>query len=380
MSRRFCPIPILLLSLLFALIGCARQPEEVRLGLIAMLSGPNAPSGQAMSRAASLAVSQVNARGGLRFGNVGHPVRLFIEDDHNNPEAALEAARKLVYSEKVAALVGPQFSANAIPVARFADKVGVVLVAPMSTNPETTAGKTYVFRIPYLDTFQGTVLARFAITELKARTAAILYDVAEDYNRTLAEVFRATFVRDGGEVVAAQTYTTDRNTDFTRQLKAIARTRPDVLFLPNYSADAHIQGEQARALGIAAVFLGGDGWDPRVFTDSVAFEGSFVTRHWDPSALSPSARSFLTAFEDAYGEVPEDVAATTYDAVELLFTAIQSAGSSQSDAVRAGLSRTRDFPGVTGTITYRGTGDPVKSALILRFKDGKGAVYAVINP
>jgi branched-chain amino acid transport system substrate-binding protein len=276
--------------------------------------------------------------------------------------------------------VGPQFSANAIPVARFAESEAVVMVAPMSTNPETTAGKRFVFRIPYLDTFQGTVLARFARSELKARTAAVLYDVSGDYSKVLAGVFCDGFEKDGGAVVVSETYTATQNTDFTRQLKRIARLKPDVLVLPNYQVDVERQGEQARAMGITAVFLGGDGWDPRYFRNTRPFEGSYVTRHWDPSVTTPAAQSFLAAFQKTWGEVPDDVAATTYDAVRLLFIGIEEAGSNQGDLVRRSISSMRDFQGVTGTIGYVGSGDPVKSALVLGFKNGKGAVDAVVNP
>jgi branched-chain amino acid transport system substrate-binding protein len=380
MARVRCGFLLALSSLLLGLWGCQGKPEEVRIGLIGMMSGANQANGQTMRDAAALAVREAGERGGLLFAGVRHPLRLIVEDDHNRPEAALEAARKLVYKDRVAALVGPQFSANAIPVARFADSIGVVMVAPLSTNPETTVGKRYVFRIPYLDTFQGKVLGRFAREELHARTAAALYDVAGDYNRTLAEVFRDTFETDGGKVTAFETYTTDQSTDFTAQLRRIALQKPDVLFLPNYSAEARRQGDQARAMGIRAVLLGGDGWDPGSFASDPAFEGSFETRHWDPSQEGRKTRSFLQAFQSAYNRVPDDVAATTYDAVSLLCAAIEKAGGVKPDDVRSSILSMADFEGVTGSIAYAGTGDPIKSALILQLKGGKGSVHAIIKP
>jgi branched-chain amino acid transport system substrate-binding protein len=254
------------------------------------------------------------------------------------------------------------------------------MVAPMSTNPETTAGKRFVFRIPYLDTFQGRVLARFAREELKAGSAALLYDVAGDYNRTLAEVFHETFVEAGGVVSAVETYTTNQNMDFTVQLRRIARRKPDVLFLPNYSADAQRQADQARAMGITAVLLGGDGWDPELFAADPAFEGSFSTRHWHPSQAGARARAFLAGYQQAYASVPGDVAATTYDAMDLLFAGMEKAGSIQSDAVRRSISELAGFEGVTGSIRYGATGDPVKSAVIIGIRGGKGSVHAVIEP
>jgi branched-chain amino acid transport system substrate-binding protein len=372
--------PLVAAASLLLLSGCSRQSEEVRIGLIAMLSGPNAANGRSMSNAATLAVSEINRRGGLRIEGSLRPVKLIEEDDHNSPEAAIGAARTLVYKARVAAIVGPQFSANAIPVARFAESVGIVMVAPMSTNPETTAGKRFVFRIPYLDTFQGRVLARFAREELKAGSAALLYDVAGDYNRTLADVFRETFVRAGGVVTAVETYTTNENMDFTVQLRKIARGKPDVLFLPNYSADVQRQADQARAMGITAVLLGGDGWDPERFASDLSFDGSFSTRHWDPFQEGAMARAFLAGYRQAYGSIPGDVAATTSDAMGLLFAGMEKAGSIQGEAVRQSISGLAGFEGVTGSIAYGATGDPVKSAVIIGIKGGKGSVHAVIQP
>jgi branched-chain amino acid transport system substrate-binding protein len=361
------------------LTGCRPPDREIDVGVIAMLEGQNALNGQNMRDAGALAAKTVNDRGGLRVGKGRLKVSLVVENDPNTPDGALDAARKLLSLEKVIALVGPQFSGNAIPVARLAESSRIVMIAPMSTNPETTAGKSFVFRIPYLDTFQGLVIARFARDTLKASRAAVLYDVAGDYNRTLAEEFRREFEERGGSVQAFETYTTDRNTIFAAQLDRIRAAKPDVLFLPNYAVDVRRQASQARERGITAVLLGGDGWD-HAFAREALFDGSFVTWQWHPSLAVRSAQSFVAAFKGAYGREPEDVAATTWDAFGILFAAIESAQSADPTAIRTALHGLKGYEGVTGRFGYSQGGDPGKSAVIMKFAEGKASLYAVVEP
>jgi branched-chain amino acid transport system substrate-binding protein len=250
----------------------------------------------------------------------------------------------------------------------------------MSTNPETTAGRRFVFRVPYLDTFQGRVLARFAREDLKVSRAAILYDIAGDYNKTLAEVFARTFEENGGKVVAVQTYTSDRNTEFTAQLSRIKTADPDVLFLPNFAHDARLQAVRARSLGIASVLLGGDGWDTSGFSAEAVFDGSFASRQWQPGLPGEKTRAFVSSYESTFGVPPEDVAATTYDSFGILFAAMEKAQSVEADAVRTALLGLRGYDGVTGTISYQENGDPVKSAVIVRLHAGTETVYFVVQP
>jgi branched-chain amino acid transport system substrate-binding protein len=370
---------VLLLLAVTVVTGCHPPDGEVGIGVIAMLEGQNAPNGQNMRDAAALAAKAVNDRGGLRVGAGRVKVSLLVENDPNSPGGALDAARKLLSLDKVVALVGPQFSGNAIPVARLAESSRVVMIAPMSTNPETTAGKSYVFRVPYLDTFQGLVIARFARDTLGASRAAVLYDVAEAYNRTLAEEFRREFEERGGRVLSFETYTTDRNTIFTEQLDRIRASRPDVLFLPNYAVDVRRQAFQARTRGITAVLLGGDGWD-HAFAQDAMFDGSYVTWQWHPSLAAGAAQAFVAAFKEAYGREPEDVAATTWDAFGILFTAIESAQSTAPHAIKTALHGLKYFDGVTGRISYSLGGDPSKNAVIMKFAQGKASLYAVVEP
>jgi branched-chain amino acid transport system substrate-binding protein len=359
--------------------GCHAPTKQIAIGAIAMLEGENAINGRNMVDAATLAVKEANARGGLCLGRRTVKVALLVEKDPNTPEGALNAARTLIAENRVAAIIGPQFSGNAIPVARFAESSRIVMIAPMSTNPETTSGKRFVFRIPYLDTFQGFVLARFAHDELKVRRAAVLYDVAGDYNKTLAEEFRRIFQERGGTVVDFETYTTDRNKDFNAQLRRIRAARPDILFLPNYATDVRVQAAEARAMGIEATLLGGDGWDT-AFAVERDFDGAYVAWQWHPSIASSRAKVFIADFQAATGRIPENVAAATYDACGILFAAMEAAGTADPEAVQRMLHGMGPFEGVTGRIGYSEGGDPRKSAVIMHFTNGEAAVHAVVEP
>jgi branched-chain amino acid transport system substrate-binding protein len=377
--RTCCVVPPLaaLAVLGMLLSGCAPQPE-VRIGLLAMLSGANASNGESMRAAATLAIER--ARTTLSVDGRKPRLSLFVEDDGGSPDAALEAARRLIYKQRVAVIVGPQFSSAAIPVARLAEQEHVVMVAPMSTNPETTAGKRYVFRIPYVDTFQGGVLARFARDRLKAVRASVLYDVSSTYNRTLAEMFVSAFQAAGGIVVAAETYTADGNKDFLSQLARIGAAGADVLVLPNYAADVLSQARQARAAGVKAVLLGGDGWDGRSFGGVAELQGSYFVTPWHPDAFGGAAREFVAAYRQANGREPDEVAATTYDAVAMLLEAIGRAGGTVAEALRGEICAADGYRGVTGRLRYVGGGDPEKSAVIVTIAGGKAGVYSVVEP
>lgn len=354
--------------------------EPVRIGVIATLTGENAENGRTLADTARLAAEQVNDAGGLDLEGGVRRVQVVVLDGLDTPEGAVDAARSLIHRENVAAVVGPQFSMHAIPASRIAEDTGIPMICPMSTNPETTRGKRYVFRIPYLDTFQGTVMARFARSHLEAGRAAVLFDVANVYNREIAGVFREAFTGLGGEVAAFEQYTSDQARDYTAQLARIAAAGPQVLYLPNYAADVEVQARQARELGINAVLLGSDGWSDGRFKDLPWFQGTYMTRHWHPDIDTPASRKFLRDFSGRYDRMPDDVAATTFDACQLLFAAMRLERSADPSRIREGLYRLRGFEGVTGTIEYRGSGDPVKSAIIIEIRGGESRFFTQVEP
>ncbi len=371
---------ILGLCLIISLFACDSKPSEIRIGVNAPLTGAQAEVGKLAEATAKLAVQEINDAGGLEIGKRKYTVVLVIEDNQSTPEGSTSAARKLINQGNVVAIVGPQFSSNAIPAANVAEGAGIPIIFPISTNPDATAGKQYAFRVPFIDPFQGEVLARVAIEDLQAQKVAVLYDVANAYSRGLAEVFKKVFEEAGGQVVAFETYTTDEE-DLTAQLTRIRDSGATVLFLPNVSTDLPSQIEQARELGVDATFIGGDSWDLVDFTgleDEV--EGAFYSFGFSPEMANEKTAAFSEAYKQAYGQEPGGVEFFNYDAFGILFQAIQSQEQVDPESIRNGLTSLGRYTGVTGITEFRGTGDPVKGIVIKQFQGGKSTFYKVVNP
>ncbi len=383
LRARLILILSLSLSLLNALAGCTQQPDqqpEIRIGVLPDMSTAGGPP---TVNGARLAAQRINDAGGLDIGGQKHKVVLIIEDTQNRPAEAVDAARRLISQQNVVALVGPNISRNAIPVAGVAENARIPMISPGSSNPETTAGKAYVFRVAFIDPFQGRVMARFAIEELGAATAAVLYDVANVSTRSIAEVFQAVFEEEGGQVLAFESYTTG-DEDFDGPLARIRAGQPDVLFLPNYTNDVIVQGQQARQMGIEAVILGSDGAASQRLINHPELEGAYLSDHGhlDMAEANDEMRAFVAAYRQAYDEDPViSMAPLTYDAFALLFEAIARGGKADPESIRQGLSNIAGYRGLTGTITYRGTeGDPPKSVVILQVKPGRTRFHKLANP
>jgi branched-chain amino acid transport system substrate-binding protein len=344
--------------------------------------------GESCKKAAEMAVKEINDAGGLEVGDKKYKVDLFVEDNAGKAEQSASAAQKLITQQKVLAIVGPNATRYAIPASEIAESSKVVLITPWSTNPRTTLdaktdkSKNFVFRACFIDPFQGRVVAKFALDNLKAKKAAVLYDVASDYNKGIAEYFKATFEQNGGRVVAFETYTTN-DKDFSGQLTKIKKAAPDVIFLPNYYSEVPLQIQQAKRLGIAVPFLGSDSWGSAELLKLCGkeCEGYYFSTHYAADAATPVATKFIQAFQAKYNALPDDVAALTYDAFGLLWQAIKSAGSIDRQAVRDALAKVPRYDGVTGMMQFKeGSGDPVKGAVILQIKGGKFSYFATANP
>jgi len=364
------------------LSGCDERPDrdrKLRIGLIAPVSGQIAEVGQASVEAAKLAVQEVNDRGGLIINDEWYRVVLLIEDNQDNAEQSISAALRLINQKNVSAIVGPQASRNAIPAARYAEFANIPMLSPWSTNPETTRHKEWVFRIAYVDTFQGQLMARFAYDKLGFKRAAVLYDVSSEYNRNLAEVFREAFKAQGGRIVAFELYTRDAP-DVTEQLRRIKAAEPEVLFLPNYYNEVPDQVRQARKLGISAQLLGSDTWTQIPQAERGALEGSFFSTHYAVDKADGEALNFRARYRQAYNRDPSDVAALTYDAFGMLFEAAQRSGGVEPEGIRDALKTLDVYEGITGQIDFRDSGDPVKSAVLLEVKDGEFSFSMWIKP
>jgi len=333
-------------------------------------------------------VAEVNDAGGLDVGGKKYKVELFIEDNAGKADQSASSAQKLITQQNVVAIIGPNASRYAIPTSEIAESSKVVLISPWSTNPKTTLNaqtnesKKYVFRAAFIDPFQGRVVAKFALDTLKATKAAVLYDVASDYNKGIAEFFKQTYEENGGKVVAFETYTTN-DKDFSAQLTKIKEAAPDVIFLPNYYSEVPLQIQQAHRLGITVPFLGSDSWGSAELVKlcGTDCEGYYFSTHYAADAATPVATKFIEGYKAKYGTTPDDVAALTYDSFGLAWEALKSAGKVDRQAVRDALAKVPSYDGVTGNMKFvEGSGDPIKSAVILQVKGDKFVWFANANP
>ena len=329
---------------------------------------------------ANLATEKINSAGGVEIDGVRQQVNLILKGiKGHNPESSVKAVRELINQGNVVAIVGPQSSIDAIPAGEVAEQSRIPLIAPISTNPKTTAGRDYVFRMGFLDEFQGHVAAYFSREELGAETAAVVYNVANPYSRGIAAKFRKHFEEDGGRVVAFESYTTDE-ADFTRQLEMAKNQDPAVLYLPNYSSETELIVHQARKMGIGSVFMGGDSWDRHEFTKNSEFDGSYMTAHYFEKIRSEENRIFVTRYQEQFDLVPGDTAALTYDAFNLIFAAISRKGKTDPQSIREGLYDLGPYGGVGGSIDFVDNGDPVKGAVVLQIKDGSVNFISIVEP
>ena len=250
------------------------------------------------------------------------------------------------------------------------------MISPWSTNPNTTLDRPWVFRVAFLDPFQGPVMANFVKSEFDAKTAAVLYDVASDYPKGLAENFRDAAEEAGIEIVAFESFTTG-DTDFSSQLTNIIDANPDVLFTPQYYNEVPLIVQQARELGFENPIVGSDSWGTPDLLDLCgdACNGLFFSTHYAPDIATEVGQTFIQAYEELYGAKPDDVAALTYDAFQLLFTAIENAQSLDKADVRDALASIQLFEGVTGIMSFDEQGDPIKCAVIIQIKDGAFTYY-----
>lgn len=360
--------------------GCGKpadEPEELRIGVLVETTHLE---GEPAFKAARLAVERLEEQGGLVVNGRRHPVRLIERSDHETPDEAVAAARELIYQEDVSVLVAGYLSRDAIPVAAVAESAGVPMVTPGSTLPQTTAGKRYVFRVVYVDTFQAQVLARFVVQDLGLETVAILYNVTDVYSRGLAKIFSAAAEELGGRTVAEETFTPG-DLDFRAQLERICLHRPQALFLPNYTDVVGIQARQARELGLDAVLVGGDSWTAERLVGVAELQGAYVVHHWHPDLAEriPEARVFQDAYRARYGEDPFAATSLMWDSLGLIFQA--ATHGTDPETIRDALAETVDYRGATGSITFAGHGgDAARSAVILKIEGGRLELERLVEP
>jgi len=378
MRSRSVILSVLLLISLLAFSSCGKSSEAVKIAILAPLSGDVATFGQSTRDGAMMAIEEWNAKGGL----LGSPIEVVVEDSQCSAEAAVSAANKVIDQDGAKFIIGEVCSSASIPISEIAMAKGVLQISPTSTNPAVTVDaqgntKSLIFRACFIDPFQGTAAAKFALENLHAKTAAVFLDQGNDYVRGLAEYFIAAFEAGGGQVLVKETYTGD-DQDFSAIISKAKDANPDILYLPDYYSTVNVIAAQAREKGMTAIFLGGDGWDSPDL-DEAALEGGYFTNHYSPEDPRPEVQDFVKKYQAKYGSVPDALATLAYDATIVLLKSIEQAGVADPAAVAKAIEG-GVFPVVSSEISYDTQHNPVKAAAMLQVTGGVVKYVATIEP
>lgn len=374
----------LLAALAFTFAGCKKPDgpsgggDTIPIGEYASLSGNEAAFGRSSHRGTELAIEELNKAGGV----LGKKLVLLTEDTQSKEGESSTVVSKLISRENVIAVLGEVASGRSLEAAPICQQNKIPMISPSSTNPQVTQRGDYIFRVCFLDSFQGDALARFALEKLKAKKVAIMSDVSAAYSVGLAEFFRKSFSTRGGTVVSEQKYNS-RDTDFNAQLTAVKSATPDAIFVPGYYQEAGLIIRQARQLGITVPLFGGDGWEApellQIAKESA--EGTYYTTHYSPETQTPEVQNFVKAYKAKYNnETPDAMAALGYDSALVLVDAIKRAGTTESVKLRDAIAATKDFKGVTGSTTIDKNRDATKPATVITIKNGKFQFVDTIYP
>lgn len=352
--------------------GGASQAAAIKIGHYASMTGSEATFGRSTDEGIRLAIKEFNDAGGVTLGGTKHTLQVLTEDTESKAEKAKDVVSKLIHKDKVSAVLGEVASSISLEGAPVCQKAGVPMITPSSTNTDVTQKGDYIFRVCFIDPFQGSAGAKFAAEDLQVKRVGLLIDMASAYSQQLAEEFSKAFESLGGTIVERAEYTKGEK-DFNARLTKIREAKVDAIYIPGYYQDVSIISLQARDLGITVPLIGGDGWDSEDLGKNAgkAIEGCFYTNHYAPDDPDPAIQAFVANYRAAYGgKTPDGLAALGYDAARVLVQAMERAGSTEGKAVRDQIALTKDFKGVTGNITLNEKRDAVKPAVIVERKDG----------
>jgi len=385
---------LLLLVLALAgpsLVSCAPPaPQEIKIGLNVPLTGDIPKVGEGSKYAAQMWLDDINKAGGLDVGGKKFKVSLIIEDNESKADSAVKVNTKLITQDNVLIIIGPQSSKQAVPAAEVANNNETPMISPWSTNPRTTLNRPWVFRGCFLDPFQGPVAAKFATDEFGFTKAAVLYDVASDYPKGLAEYFKKAWedLHGPGSVVAYESFTT-KDKDFSAQLTKIINSGADFFFTPQYYDEVPLIVKQAHELGWKKPILGSDSWGSAELINLCGSDcyGLYFSTHYAAAGAKGATKEFIDRYNSEHGYVPDDVAALTWDSIHIAQQAIQDCGNITGDVkvdrkcVRDALAKIKNFHGITGDMTFTEDGDPIKCAVIVKISDtGEFDFYKQICP
>lgn len=368
----------------------AMATDTLNIGFNIPQTGDIPDVGQSSKNAAELLKKEINGAGGVEVGGKKYMIEFIYDDNESKAESAVKVATKLVTEDEVLAIIGPQSSKQAVPAGEVANNYDTPMVSPWSTNPDTTKDRPYVFRGCFLDPFQGPVAAKFTTEKFGAKKAAVLYDIASDYPKGLAEFFKAAFekIHGDGSVVAFESFTTN-DVDFSAQLTNIASSGADVLFVPQYYNEVPLIVKQAKALGWDKPIMGSDSWGSGDLMGLCGDDckGYFFSTHYAAAGAKGATKDFIDKYKATYGDTPDDVAALTWDSTKLLLQAIKDTGGLTGDtkkdreAVMKAMGQIKDFKGITGDMSFTPEGDPIKCAVVVEInEEGKYSFYESVCP
>jgi branched-chain amino acid transport system substrate-binding protein len=358
--------------------GGGDSSGPIVIGEYGSLTGSEATFGTSTDDGVKLAIEEINNAGGIN----GRKLEVRVEDDQSQSSEAALAVQKLIDRDRVTAIIGEVASGNSLAAAPICQNKQVPMISPASTNPDVTKTGDYIFRVCFIDPFQGEVMAKFAAENLKLKKVAIFKDQGAPYSTGLATNFRTAFTGLGGIIVAEEAYSAT-DTDFKAQLAGIKARQPDGIFIPGYYTQVGTIGRQARELGIQVPLFGGDGWDsPKLFEAAgTALEGCYFSNHYSAEDPSEAIQNFIKTYKARYnGRTPDAMAALGYDATRVLADAMKRARSLSGPDLRDAIAETQDFPGVTGKITINAERNAVKPAVVLQLKGTSYKYVTTIQP
>lgn len=363
-----------------ALVGCGGGGggDTILVGEFASLTGKEATFGISSHEGTQLAIEEINAAGGV----LGKKLELKTEDDQSKAGEPANVVNKLISKDGVVAVLGEVASSRSMEAAPICQQNSIPMISPASTNPKVTETGDYIFRVCFIDPFQGTVMANFATNTLKAKKVAVFTDVKSDYSKGLAKFFKEGFLKAGGQIVSELDFN-GGDKDFKGQLTAIKNAAPDAVFIPGYYTDVALIAIQAKQLGLTVPLIGGDGWesDTLVKIGGDAVEGHYFSTHYASDAASPKVTAFVEAYKKRYnGKVPDAMAALGYDSALFLADAIKRAGTTEGPKLRDALAATKEFEAVTGKMSMSPQRDAIKSAVIMQVKGGAFKYMETVSP
>ncbi len=365
---RFLVFVISLTTLIAGLSGCGKGGgDTILVGEFASLTGKEANFGTSSHEGTAMAIEEINAAGGV----LGKQLELITEDNLSKAGESANIVNKLISKDNVVAVLGEVASSRSLEAAPICQQNGIPMISPASTNPKVTETGDYVFRVCFIDPFQGTVMANFAQKTLKATKVAVFTDVKSDYSKGLAKFFKEGFSKTG--TLTTELDYSGGDKDFKAQLTTIKNSNPEAVFVPGYYTDVALIRIQARQLGLNVPFFGGDGWEGAdlLTIGKEAVEGDYFSTHYSPDAGSPKGKVFVEAYKKRYnGKVPDAMAALGYDSAMILADAIKTAGSTEGAKIRDALAAVTDYEAVTGKITLNKQRDAEKAAVILQVQGG----------